>query len=104
MAIKYFDTLKYVQEAKKIKDPEKLIEYQAEQMESAIEAAVQYVQNNIRKSRKKLTTKQDLLELELKIHREIAELRYATIRYIVVTGVGGIITLGGMIAHGFHWI
>lgn len=46
MSIKYFDTLEYVQQSKKIKDQGALAEHQAKQLESALETAVQYVKTD----------------------------------------------------------
>lgn len=72
----------YVQKSTEIKNPEALATYQIKQIESAIETYS-----------KELTTKSDLLQL-----------RYDMLKFIVWTGLGSVITLGGMIAHGFHWI
>lgn len=148
MSIKYFDTLEYVKQYEEIKDSRALAEFQAAQMESAIETAVQYVKkdsaNNVHHLRdelnsKKLATKGNLLSVknELKVdikdlrtelkgdiadvRAEIAatkaelkgnikDLRYDTIRFVIWTGVGVVVTLGGMmggiagmIAHALHW-
>lgn len=130
MTIKYFDTLDYVRKAKEIKDPEILAEYQVKQMESAIETAVQYVQQNssvdvtqIRDeiNNKEWATKSDVWllksdilniksDFELKINAvelKIAHLRYEMIKFIIWTGVGSVITLGtlmtSLMAYGFHW-
>lgn len=60
MAIKYFDTLEYVQKAKELRDPEALAEYQAHTMESAFEAVVQQIENQHEISHKGFTTKDDI--------------------------------------------
>lgn len=44
--------------------------------------------------------KNDIINLDLKI----AELRYDMLKFIIWTGLGGVIALGGMMARGFHWI
>lgn len=120
MSIKYFDTLEYVQKAKEIKDPGDLATYQVKQIESAIETAVKHVQHEIYNNefatktdvlivKNELTNvknelKQDIKNLDSKIELKIAELRFDMLKFIVWTGLGSLITLAGMMAHGFHWI
>lgn len=120
MSIKYFDTLEYVKKSTEIKDPGALAAYQIKQIESAIETAVRYVKNDVHEdiNSKQLATKGDIRVLkdeikevrnELKsdikdVRGEIKDLRYDMLKFIVGTGVASILTLGGMIAHGFHWI
>lgn len=64
---------------------------------------------------KELVTKQDFMQGMTDIDRKFAhvdlkfaELRHETFRFIVRTGIGVVISLGGflgsMMAHGFHWI
>ena len=64
-----------------------------------------------------LATKKDLKELDVKLtqhqlitHKEIKDLdlkleqyRYESIKFIVWTGIGVIISLGGLLSKGFHW-
>lgn len=105
MTIKYFDTLEYVKESKRIEDRGDLAEYQVKQIEAAIERAVQYVQND----RKDLVTKNDIKDFATKndimtLQKELTNLRYDTLKFIVWTGVTAVSILGGMIAHGFHWL
>lgn len=51
-----------------------------------------------------ITTKLELQkEIEV-IRREIADLRYDTLKFIVWTGIAVVITLGGMLVKGFHWL
>lgn len=127
MSIKYFDTLEYVKKSTEIKDPGDLAAYQIKQIELAIETAVRYVKNDVHEdiNNKQLATKGDVnalkndiqeLRNELKgdikdvrgeikdVRGEIKDLRYDTLKFIVWTGVAVILTLGGILAHGFHWI
>lgn len=134
MSIKYFDTLEYVKQSSEIKDPGALAAYQVKQMELAIETAVRYVKNDVHEdiNNKQLATKGDIgilkneindvrneikdvrneikdvrneLKSDIKdVRGEIKDLRYDTLKFIVWTGVAVIFTLGGILAHGFHWI
>lgn len=69
---------------------ENLAEFQARQIEQAIEVATSTIES------KDLTTKQD-------IELAIAHLKHDTLRFVVWTGVAVIVALGGMLAKGFHW-
>lgn len=152
MAIKYFDTLEYVQRSKEIKEPDALAAYQVKQIELAIETAVSYVKSEVHHNaqnlrdeidiyKKELATKSELFsvktelktdiqtvraelkaeiqgvrtelkaeiqEVRTELKGDIKDLRYDTLKFVVWTGVGVVITLGGLlgglIGHGFHWI
>ncbi len=126
MTIKYFDTLEYVQKARKIKDSNQLAEYQAHQMETALETVVQQMReeskHNFEEFEKKYDfkanniatkfdvvelkseLKNDIVELELRLQKEISSVRYDLLKYLVRSGIGIVATLSGVMAHGFHWI
>jgi tellurite resistance protein len=89
-SIKHFDALAYVKQAKLLGTDENLAEFQARQIEQAIEVAISSIEN------KDLATKQD-------IELAIAQLKHDTLRFVVWTGVAVVIALGGMLAKGFHW-
>lgn len=98
MSVKYFDTLEYVRKAKELKDPEALAEYQVKQIETAIETAVNQIES------KDLATKKDLeLEISRLEHRLLKAIIWtgAISTSVILSLLGGI---GGMVAHGFHWI
>jgi hypothetical protein len=110
--IKYFDTLEFVEKSKKLGIPEEAAKFQVNQIEQAIEAAVTNVEKEMSKVKDKmgaldLATKGDVRESELRLLREIEVVRYATLKFVISTGVGVVVTLGGtlggMIAKGFHW-
>ena len=61
MAIKYFDTLAYVKESKRLGVPEELAEYQVSEYEKALEVAVDNMRDEIKSD--DLATKKDLLLL-----------------------------------------
>lgn len=77
---------------------------QSEVQAKKIEQVVTEIKNE-------LATKADLdvakRELELSFKRDIETLRYQTLKFIVWTGFGVVITLvstlGTMLAKGFHW-
>ena len=158
MSVKYFDTLAYVQRSKELqKDPEALATYQVKQIESAIETAVNHIQQDTHS--KEFATKTDLVEVKNELKADIADvrnelkadiadvrnelkadiasvrnelkadiadvrselkydiknleikmekMRFDMLKFIIWTGLGGIITLGGflggMLAKGFDWI
>jgi len=87
---KHFDALAYVKQAKLLGTDENLAEFQARQIEQAIEVATSTIES------KDLATKQD-------IELAIAHLKHDTLRFVVWTGVAVIVALGGMLAKGFHW-
>ena len=116
--IKYIDILDYVRKAKEIKDPEVLAEYQARQIESAIELVAQQVREEFHS--KDLVTKADFgtlkvdlsiavakiengsKDLEIRLKKEIADLRYETLKFIVWTGVGVVAALSGIFGRALH--
>ena len=87
---KHFDALAYVKQAKLLGADENLAEFQARQIEQAIEVATSTIES------KDLATKQD-------IELAIAHLKHDTLRFVVWTGVAVIVALGGMLAKGFQW-
>lgn len=106
MTMKYFDTLEYVRKAKEIKNPEELAEYQVKKIEEAMENLAQHVHDDI--ASKELATKADLMllksDLKLEINQKIEWLRYDSLKSTIWTGIGVVVSLGGLIMHGFHWI
>lgn len=136
MTMKYLDTLEYVRKAKEIIDPEALAESQVKKIESAIETAVQYVRSDVIQikeeiNNKEFATKGDIqllrsematkVEVQLlrkdvetmdktiraDIKKDMADLRFDMVKWIVSTGIAVTATLGSMLgailAHLFHW-
>ncbi len=66
-------------------------------MEHIIESVLDQTKNVI--DSKEIATKHDLKELEVKIE----QYRYESLKFIVWTGIGVVVVLGGMLAKGFHW-
>ena len=86
MSIKYFDTLQYVQQSKKIKDQGALAEHQAKQIEDALETAVQYVKKdytsqieNLRGEMhgQDLASKEDLFSVQRTLKADITSVQQA---------------------------
>lgn len=87
---KHFDTLGYVQQAKKLGASEELAELQARQIEQAIDIAVNQAKEEI--EAKELATKKDIKDLELKI---------AETKNQIILWVGGLVMASGLIQHFF---
>ncbi|MBP9726968.1 MAG: hypothetical protein KBD83_05850 [Gammaproteobacteria bacterium] len=87
----------YMHELKAAGFTDQQSEVQARQMEQVVAEV-----------KNELATKQDLKNLELVIKKDmdvvIEKLRYETLKFVVWTSVGVIVTLGGMLAKGFHWL
>jgi hypothetical protein len=120
MAIKYLDVFEYVKGSKKIHDPGDLAEYQAKQIESAIETAVQYVKSDhaglatkgdIQAVKNELHTAKSELHSEIQavknellvVKDDIKDLRYDMLKSIVWTGSTILFAMMGMLGKGFHW-
>ncbi len=80
IAVKHFDTLAYVKQARKLGASEELAEFQAKQIEHAIEVAISQIEN------KELATKIDISELKLDL-----------IKWMIGIGFISITTLSGVI-------
>lgn len=126
-AMKHFDTLAFVKKSKELGVKEEIAEYQARQIESAIDIAVytandefkalelatkndlKQVESCLKQDIKQLETdlKQDIKQVENNIKQlelKIEQYRYDSLKFIVWTGVGAIIFLSGLLAKGFHWL
>ncbi len=77
-AVKHFDVLEYVKKAKELGVAEPIAEFQARQLEAAIELAISSMDT------KNLATKLDIKELELKI-----------IKWVLGVGAASVIILCG---------
>lgn len=88
---KHFDSLSYVKQAKKLGASEELAELQARQIEQAIDIAVATIKDEI--NLKDLASKQDLLKVELKIE----QLRNELIKWIIGSGITGVLAIAGLL-------
>ncbi len=80
--INHFDVLEYVKKAKELGTTEALAEFQARQIEHAIDLAVVSIES------REITTKQDLSELKLEL-----------IKWILGTGAATILALAGLLKY-----
>ena len=114
IAMKHFDALAFVQKSKELGASEPLAEYQARQIEQAIDIAVSV-------SKEELTgvaTKLDIKEIEKSLRIEIKEIetsmrieikaldlkiKNVEMRIMRMYGAGFLIILG-VLAKGFHWL
>lgn len=94
---KHFDTLAFVKKSKELGVKEEIAEYQARQIESAIDIAVCTANDEFKTQ--ELATKVDIKQLELKIE----QYRYDSLKFIVWTGVSIVVFLTSVLAKGFHW-
>ena len=69
-ALKHFDTLEYVKQARKLGTSQELAEFQAKQIEQAIDVAIQSFEE------KELVTKKDLEITKLELQKEIVTAKY----------------------------
>ena len=110
LSVKHFSTVDYIKKLRAVEFTQPQAEVFAEVMEQQTQI-IHEQQNEIKFLKTKETaTKSDVKESELKlqkeievVRREIATLRYDSLKFIVWTGVGVVVILGGMLAKGFHW-
>jgi sulfate adenylyltransferase subunit 1 (EFTu-like GTPase family) len=105
ITMRHFDTLNFVKKSKELGASEALAEYQARQIEEAIDIAVITAKHDI--ENKELATKGDIAitrheikEVELNLQKEIAQTKY---QMLFLMGSFGIFFLG-ILAKGFHWL
>ena len=114
-----FDPIEYIKSLRNLGVKQEVAEVQAKELEHVIEQTRQETRQIF--ENKELATKGDIentkltLQKEIEtvrkeievVRKEIADVRYDTLKFIIWTGVGVtaamIATLGGMLAHGFHW-
>jgi hypothetical protein len=96
-----FDPIEYIKRLRNLGVNQEVAEVQAQELEHVLETAIDIVKKDI--FTKELATKADLGTTKAELQKEIAALRYDTLKFIIWTGVGIVVTLGGMLAKGFHW-
>ena len=113
---RYFDAVEYIKKLRNAGATESMAEVQAQEMQHIIQDVIELTTERTTQiiNSKEAVTKGDLhLELEkvrseirgveLKLQKEIIQLRYDSLKFIIWTGVGVVIAIGGMLAKGFHW-
>ena len=102
LALDLFNPVEYIRGLRGLGVSQDIAEYQAEHIEKALEAVVKEVKRDVK--HQDLATNSSIKETELRLLSEIERLRYQTLKFTIWTGVGVVITLGGLIAKGFHWL
>ena len=103
LSVKHFSTVDYIKKLRAVEFTQPQAEVFAEVMEQQTQI-IHEQQNEIEFLKTKETaSKSDVRESELRLQKEIATLRYDSLKFIGCTGVGVVVILGGMLAKGFHW-
>ncbi len=134
MPAKHFDALDFVKKSKALGVNDELAEYQARQLENVIDIAsftareefnvhelatktdlkieIKQLESDLKIEMKQLDLKIEQYHSDLKIEMKqlevkIEQYRYDTLKFVIWTGVGVVISLGGLLcgllAKGFHW-
>jgi hypothetical protein len=113
VTMKYFDVFNFVKKAKEFGVNEQFAEYEARQIEQAINTIANEVKMEIKKElhSDELVTKNDLkqqleivkLELQKEIEIVRKEIAQASNKALLLMGTFGIFFLGAL-AKGFHWV
>ena len=108
LAIKYFDTHKYVKKSKDLGSSEELAEYQVAEFERAIETAIDSVRNEM--GSKELATKHDIniVKYDISIVRKDIDLVKLELQKEIVSSknqmilwIAGLLFTNGLIQHFF---
>jgi hypothetical protein len=82
----------YMHELKQAGFTDKQSEVQARQFEKIVSEV-----------KSESVTRQDLEATKKQLELAIEKLRYETLKFVVWTDIGVVITLAGLLAKGFHW-
>lgn len=93
---KHFDVLAYVKKAKELGTSEDLAEFQARQIEEAIEVAISAIEN------RELATKNDINSMQKDLQKELISAELRLIKWILGTGATIILTIFGMLKYLLH--
>lgn len=93
---KHFDALTYVKKAKELGTSEDLAEFQARQIEEAIEVAISAIEN------RELATKTDINSMQKDLQKELVSAELRLIKWILGTGATIILTIFGMLKYLAH--
>ncbi len=92
MTMKHFDVHGYVKKAKELGTSEELAEFQARQIEQAIESAAYNVES------KNLASKADIAELRT----ELVSVELRLVKWVLGTGVATILAIAGLLRFMSH--
>jgi len=114
--IPHFNAIEYVKRLRSVNFTQEQAEVQALEMEQVVSRIVIDIKAELKQElhANELATEKDLemakLELQkhienntVKLELKIEQYRYDSLKFIVWTGIGVVVVLGGMLAKGFHW-
>ncbi|RTL11801.1 MAG: hypothetical protein EKK54_06290 [Neisseriaceae bacterium] len=87
ITVKHFDALEYVKKSRELGVDEKVAEFQARQIEQAIEVAIAQIEN------KELATKSDIGALQ----KELVTAELRLVKWILGTGAATILAIAGLL-------
>ena len=96
-----------------IKQVESALSAEIKQVESALRSEIKQVESTlgaeIKQVASTLVTVESTLRSEIKqtestLEVKIEQYRYDTLKFVVWTGIGVVIFLGGLLVKGFHWL
>ena len=106
--VKYLDIYEFVKQAKLLGANEKYAEFEARQIETSIEVAVEQIRKELKSN--ELITKSDLEITKLSLQKDIADAKLELQKEISNTRIQTLIWIGvntafilGIMAKGFHW-
>ncbi|AUR51924.1 hypothetical protein [Aquella oligotrophica] len=100
----------YIHELKEAGFTDKQAEVQAKRLEQIIAEVKADIKQDLEtkeladKGDDMLLVKRDISEAELRLTAKIEQYRYDSLKFTVWTGITVVITIGGMLAKGFHWL
>jgi hypothetical protein len=87
LTAKHFDALAYVKRARELGTSEELAEFQARQIEQAIEVAISTIET------RELATKNDIIDLR----KELVATELRLVKWILGTGITGVLAIAGLL-------
>jgi hypothetical protein len=103
---KIISIVDYIHELKEAGFTDKQAEVQAKKLEQIVSEVEAKIKEDIKSQ--ELATKRDLLETEVRIlnttKRDLLETELRLLKWLIGIGLSVVITIGGMIAKGFHWL
>ncbi len=96
-----FDILEFVNRAKAAGVNQEFAEYQARQFEQVIDIAVAQAKEEF--GARDLATKSDIADIRKDLQIALKDQEIRLIKWFTGIGITTLLTLGGMLAKGFHW-
>lgn len=100
--IKHFDVLAYVKKAKEFGVKEEFAEFQARQIEQLADIIQEQRQEIEGLKQSEPASRKDLDIVKLELQKEIRDIESRLIRWIIATGITGIVIMAGLIKYMIH--